>query len=99
MAQFRDGKYRFPGGTESLFATMEKDPLPGTFQGLLPSALVEGGMEWEGRRERQMPQPLWMLHEDLASFWPAPHPILCFPPPSPAIQALGIMAPPCHSSH
>lgn len=63
---------------ESLFATIEKDPLPGTFPGCLPSALVEGGMEWEGRRKRQMPQPLWMLHEDLDSFWPAPHPILCF---------------------
>lgn len=83
---------------ESVFATMEKDPLPGIFQGLLPPALVEGG--WKGREEEKTEAPApWMLHEDLDSFWPAPRPILCFPPPSPAIQALGIMAPPCHSSH
>ena len=29
---------------EILFATMKKDPLPGSFQGLLPSAPVEDGM-------------------------------------------------------
>lgn len=32
---------------ESVFATMEKDPLPGTFQGLLPPALVR--VEWNGK--------------------------------------------------
>lgn len=47
--------YRDAQVEHSLSATMEKDPLPGTFP---PSALVEGGTEWDGRRKTDAPAPL-----------------------------------------
>lgn len=43
---------------ESVFATMEKDPLPGTFQGLLPPALVEGGWNGKGGGKDRGPSPM-----------------------------------------